>query len=543
MTGRATLTALPPPACRHGALLAVALAAGALFLSLDQDMYWHEIRFLYGAVEFSPAAMVGGEFNPHQFPGPSDALSAGGFYLAKYLHLRVLAAVFRVIPPAQGGLTVAVALYYGFLGMAVLAGYWIYRRVHAHRTTALACVCGLILLPCTGYLGGKLMAEVLALPLMGFAVLAFLLSSQGGLARGACWAVLSALCVLLGAMARLDSLLIAWGFWAAGIILPPRRVTRARWALGGVIVAVCFVVAYGWVIRALGSGPEALVAYLRSFVGAGRKPVAMSLLGMATFGGLTYCLGLWALVSRPSRTEVFFCLWLLAAAGPAVIITWYYMVEPRYLVSGLYPLGGLVGWGVLRLWTQLARFRPGEALVWVVSGVLLVAAGATMRFMPGELDRRALLGAVDAIKERHGNAAILVPWAYTDFHFLRLMRPGDEILNVNSAIAAGKPLPVDAVWERKFRDWYGASYVQAAADVTARMALGPVYYLGWHKYPPAERAKRVAGLFGLNGLGGLVDSLPLQDHLQESWLWHAGDFDFRFAGRCGQYEYYRVARR
>jgi len=65
-----------------------------LWLSLDGKHYWHEIRFMYAATQFSMDEILSGVFNPHQVGGKIDEIGAGGFYLTKVMHLVLLKELF-----------------------------------------------------------------------------------------------------------------------------------------------------------------------------------------------------------------------------------------------------------------------------------------------------------------------------------------------------------------------------------------------------------------------------------------------------------------
>ena len=90
-------------------LLISFLFIGSIFLwqSMDSHLYWHEVRFLYASTQFSMSELLSGVFNPHQMGGPIDEVGAGGFYLAKALHIWLLKQLFANINPASGGFTLA----------------------------------------------------------------------------------------------------------------------------------------------------------------------------------------------------------------------------------------------------------------------------------------------------------------------------------------------------------------------------------------------------------------------------------------------------
>jgi hypothetical protein len=178
----------------------------------------------------------------------------------------------------------------------------------------------------------------------------------------------------------------------------------------------------------------------------------------------------------------------------------------------------------------------------LVAGILICNAVA-VRLMPYELNRSAILGAVNRILELDAKSIILTPWAYTDFHFLHVMKSEIPIYNVSSPTHNGKPLPLEKTWEKRLNNWYGKDYIGTSAKLIKMLEKASVYYLGWREYPPAENAKKMLELCRLKVLSNLVDNLPLADHLTQSWVWHFSEVRFEPVGKYGQYEYYRITKR
>ena len=220
------------------------------------------------------------------------------------------------------------------------------------------------------------------------------------------------------------------------------------------------------------------------------------------------------------------------------------MVEPRYLVQAVFPLAGLGGLGMEALYTKVDFSRRGRLAG--ITCLLLVILGANeviVRLMPYELDRPALLEAVREIQAKDVNAYILVPWAYTDFHFLRLMLPDVPIFNVNMARPyTGGPELLTA-WKERYDSWYGDRYVAGTGRIHEMLAESPVYYLGWRTYPPLQNVRNFFRYIGLNSLDQLLGQLDLLNHLAQSEVWDAPDLRLEPAGHSGQYEIFRVQNR
>ena len=97
-----------------------------------------------------------------------------------------------------------------------------------------------------------------------------------------------------------------------------------------------------------------------------------------------------------------------------------------------------------------------------------------------------------------------------------------------------------AQWQSRLKRFYGDRYLSSSDEVNKILEHGPVYYLGWGKYPPLENAKAMAQSAGMDGLSRLLDKVSGMDHLAESWMWHSAQYHFEPKGHSGQYRYYLV---
>jgi hypothetical protein len=184
------------------------------------------------------------------------------------------------------------------------------------------------------------------------------------------------------------------------------------------------------------------------------------------------------------------------------------------------------------------RFSIGHRSAIVMAMVVLVTNWAAVRLMPYEVNRSEILTAVDDIWRQVPNTAILIPWSYTDFHFLQVMRPNRPIFNVNGNLPSPSALAV--AWNKRATCWYGDSFLNSPSRLEALMRQRPIYYLGWHEYPPLETASEWTRALGLVGLSRSIAALPSRDHLTESWVWKSGNYRFEQKGRSGQYLWYQL---
>lgn len=517
------------------------LSAGALWLALDGRFYWHDIRFFYAVSEFSLSEILAGVFNPHQAWTVIDETSTAGFYSSKVLHLFLLQVLVDWLGPGRQALDTAVYLSVFMVSLSVLAGYRLLLKVTGSTGTAIAGVISLLLMPVVPYLAGKLLSEVTSLLLSLVALLllagACMQSGRRAILLAACSGVL----VAMAALARLDGLFGIAGFVLAALIVPPRRATRTHMLPAMLVAGLVAAVIYATAMLLSGIGLPEIYEYFLALTGAGRKSILMSLLGIVTVGGVVLLLAGAGLFHGRRDLVLFFAAWLLLAWLPAMLITSTYMIEPRYLVAGVLPLAGLGALGI----EWLAGHMGNTARRSIVPGLVVIAMAVTLNkamilLMPYELHRPSLESALERITAEDADAVILVPWAYTDYHYLDIMLPGADIYNVHSPAADADTDTVQA-WQRRYRDWYGSGYIGNMNELHALAGGRSIYYLGWQLYPPVENVRMLARAAGWDGLDHMLGGLGLMNHLEQSWVWHSHDIDRRYAGTVGQYDYYRLS--
>jgi hypothetical protein len=296
---------------------------------------------------------------------------------------------------------------------------------------------------------------------------------------------------------------------------------------------------YGIMMALLGTSISDYASYFLGVIAAPNRPILMSALSVATFGGILYPFAALAIFSRRRRATGFLLLWWVLAWLPSAAITSAYMVEPRYLVQGALPFAGLVALG-LEVARRRMSIRWAPLVATAVVLLMLASNWGTIRLMPYELDGRALLSAIDEIETRSPNAVIVVPWAYTDFNFLYVMRPSASIYSVHSPTEPDLSAELVEAWHDRYREWYGGRHLTEHSELQGLMKRRPVYYLGWHRYPPLAFVERVAERMGFRALVERLRGIELIDHLEASWVADSGELVRTPEGRVGQYEYHRV---
>jgi len=523
-------------------LLVVALAiaaTGFLGTALDGRMYWHEGRLLYGVTYFSLGDLTAGAFNPNELGQASAPHAAGGFHLSKILYLTGLRALAEL--PFSTDVAIQIGVWLSLL--AVVASALCVRGValawQLPRSVASWSAAACLLMPTMPYLAGKLMSEAFALLPAFLAAWIWSIACHRHGWGSSRLAVAAGLLVTTTALIRLDITVMHLAF-AAATVLSAQRGQRSRLIAVHAVVLGVAAAAYAAALLSFGGDPASILAYLDGYLNLTLKSLAVSILAVACHGGLAWVLvGVGIAVDTPQRKLMI--LWLVLATLPIVLIVLNFMIEPRYLAVSILPMAILAGTGIQRLLDQARSGRARNALVLALA-VVPAANAIPVALMPYELDRPALLQAVDRHQAEVGQPVVtfLVPWAYSDFHFLRYARPTARIVNVHSP--GGEPLEPGGYWDLRVRAWYGHRYVTETAEVDALLELGPVFYVGWGLYPPVETVARQAGRIGLGGVGRHLRSLGFMDHRAQSWLWDHPGYGLRPDSHHGQYTLYRVDR-
>ena len=526
--------------------MSIALIGAFLWLAFDGFHHWHEIRFSYAARFFPLEDILAGNFNPEQLGGEFDAASSGGFYITKLLHVAFIKFLFSIVPPHQGGFVLAIWIAMLVVGLSTGLGYYLFRGIFQDKWLAwLAWVC-LVIAPIIPYLSGKLLSEVMALVFVTASILLFI-QALNRPEHGWTWlAIASGGALLLAGLSRLDSILCCIGFVIASALTSTESVrTRHIWKAFGVTFTI-FSLGYSAVLYFIQIEPYSIIKYFEHYSQIGMKSQIMSYLSILTFAGVVYlfvCSAFFSENGNARKNILLFVIWLVISCGPILAITWNYMVEPRYLLNGLLPVVGLGAIGLDVLLKRMKNLRS-DLLVWGMGIVIITVVNYfIIHVMPYELDRQSILRAVDEVMEENSSAIILVPWTYTDFHFLRIMYPERAIKNVNQLVFEGEEEKMAKDVRAKLRLWYGNSYVESAVQVARMLEEHSVFYLGWTYYPPASYVKQLCDFLEFHSISAMIERLQLKNHLGESWLWNDADFNLELRRKVGQYKLYVVRSR
>lgn len=508
--------------------------AGFVYVAMDGHLYWHEARLLFAVTHFSIPELLAGRFNPNQLGGDINEIGSAGYHLTKVLYLQTLDGLTRLpVTPDQQLMfgSLASLLEISICGLCVRS---VMRNLGASTALASWSALAFFMMPSMPYLAGKLLSEVAAM-LPAFVALA-LWSDCLATARSSNWirALGAGLLIATTALMRLDVTIVHASFALATLIASTAS-SRPRLIRFHLAILACASALYALYLVSHPGAYSSILEYLRQYLSLDPKSHLMSAFGLASFAGLMWVFAVVGIIAF-DRLTALLVVWLMFALIPMIAVAANYMIEPRYLVTASLPLAGLAGAGLLRVFARsLTHLAPRSLVIMLAMAFINWLA---VPLMPYEVDRAAILRAADRYAPRGSDSILLVPWSYTDFHFLRFARPDGRIYNVHTP--AGAPDSVTTKWADRLHDWYGDHYIPDVDALAAVGQQGPVYYLGWGVYPPIQTLLSWADKVPVDVISQRLGSQSFMQHREQSWLWTAPGNRFELAESFGQYEVYAV---
>ena len=503
--------------------------------ALDGRLYWHEGRLLYAVSRFTLVELITGEFNPHQLGSTIDTLSSGGYHLTKLLYLQLLDRLVSLPISADAQLILGSLLSLAAIIACAPFIRAIARNIGMAESTANWSAVSFLLMPCTAYLAGKLLSEVTALLPATLALWLWSRCLEPEAKRRTIERVGASILIVVTALARFDMVIVHIGFAVATFAASPREERSRLVRLNASVTlpaAALFIFAIAWTDGSFVS----ILRYLTNYLELTPKSQPMSIFGLLSFAGLVWAFFLFGLMTRTPQRKLLL-IWLLVIAIPMVSIVSNYMIEPRYLVATSVPISLLAGIGLHRIFRH-RQTRAGRSTVIGMLMVIPMLNFIPIALMPYEIERDPILRAADTFAAPESDNILLVPWAYTDYHFLRYARPDHNIFNVNTP--GGDLRELSPEWMERLRNWYGDRYISDGGRIDELLLTKRLYYSGWGVYPPIHTVAKWSNRLGLNAVRQAIDGLSLLDHRTESWLWNAPRYDFEQRDQFGQYEIYQL---
>jgi len=495
------------------ALLLLLLSVVLYFaLAYDEQHHWHEWRYMYSAAHYTETELRLGLFDP----GPPPERSAdeiGAWYWGQMLHLTILRTAVQVLGLGETVIQVTELLYGLFVAAAILLAMLTLRQIRVEINPGQFAVLSL-LSPLSVYLGFKLMPEGLALLLASAAIWVFALGvSATSVWRWVAWGgavFLTALSFL--AMGYMP--LLVYGFIVAWACCWAKESTAARWSgsatviIGSIVLSIIFAAVFYEITV---NDYFSLYLYFSQYL----KPLLVSLFGIITAWSAMYVFVILSGFSPHRRTLRFFLVWLLVSLPPLLLLSHNY-IESRFLSVGLFPMAGLSVLGLAWIAQRMGHYfrrADSRSTVWIMILTLVpLVSWATLPFMPYEMNSGELRRLVQRVHKMDAGAAVLIPWNYTDFHYLRVAFPHRAIYLVQSPINKNNDIIPAPHWTRRRQHAYGDMFIKDRASLK-RLEGQTLYYVGHGMLPPFQNLKRVASVLGLEAVTKRIDDMNSLNHI------------------------------
>jgi hypothetical protein len=488
----------------------------------DGRLHWDEPGYLYTGTYLSVPEIIAGNFQPSQIDG---------FSVSRLLHVLFVKAVTTAVGPGLLALGLVIGSYALLLMATALLGYLILRHWIADRRILQPAVLIACFSPMFVYLLFKTTPDIPSLFFSTLASLALLRSLTG---RALPWLAITAV-ALLGV--GLTKHVMAWQYVAFVVAtalfggLDVRLRKLATHVLGSGIAALGLFM----LVLAAAGIPLGHFLYFLGVASQAGEPLIAKLLHIGMSLGLLWLCVPLALFARDRRLVVFFIAWLALAIVPLILVL--PRIEIRYLMTGFVPLAGIVFLALQTLAAWLdpwLRRRPRTAGITaaLVAAILVLSSQAAQLLTAHEVRMDQLHALIGQLEERADGRpyAVLTPWAYTDFHYLRVAYPDLPVYNVSS-----KDASIDD------SDFYGPRRID---DLAALSALPErLFYLGFDEAFPVHNIAELAGWLPPaleQPIKAKLDTFSLVEHLKTSWMWDDPAVSLVESGGLGHYRIFEV---
>ena len=505
------------------------LAGGAvLFLSLafDGRLHWDEPAYLYIGAFLPFEAIIEGDFQPSGIEG---------HYLSRLLHVLLIHGLTRVTGPGTAALVLIISIYLALLLASAWLSYLVLVELLPDAVGLGRAVLLSMFTPIYLYLAFKTLPETPAFFLSALAALALLRSLRG---RAPLWLLVSACALAAAAFFRNNMALLWISLAGALLVAPPVPLSRIKLighaaAAGGtaLVLALASLFLAGIEIdRYLGVGAMLLER---------DEPFVLAALNFLLEGGVFLLALPLAFLSGHKRQAFFFATWFVLATAPLFTIFDY--VESRYLATNLIALAGLI-------WLAAEALRPHVTDWWQRRPLPTACSGVVAIFMVASSNALATaimahevrMDQLDEVIERldrteRRDYAILVPYVYTDFHYLRFAYPERNVYSVQSVFEGHR----DAEWWRRLEDdYYGKRVIRSVDGLTTLDAN--LVYLGFEENFSVANLRAITSFVPVLGRERHFRQSRFLNHLTLSWLWQNPQVILTERFQVGHYQVFDV---
>jgi hypothetical protein len=512
--------------------IVVYLLAAVLFfcLAFDGRLHWDEPGYLYVGGYLSIEQILEGQFPFH----------VEGFYLSRILHLLLIHTVVKVIGLGIAALAAIVILYLFMLFAFSYFTYLILRELLPQQHGLDVAVVVSMFIPLYLYLAFKTMPEIPGLLLIGIATFGLIRSMKQ---RTVMWLTVTAFSLAGVALMRNLMALLYLSFIVAMVLCkrqqyPPFRLVQHAF-ISGVSSLIIFYIA----LRVMGIG---LGSYfeIASLLAEKKEPLVSLILHIGLEGGVFFLALPLAFLSSQKKEAIFFAIWLLAATIPLPLL--FEHIEARYLAPNLIAFSGLIYLALDGITSRIIAWWQRSKLLtasvgWLVLTAIFAFNMVGLMVMSHEVRVDQFQVVLARLDRLFGNAdyAILTPWSYTDFHYLRFVYPDRPVYSVYATSSPGNVLTVKKN-PNSFEDHYYAGRMIRTLEELEGIPNAELVYVGFEENFPVANLRAIACAVPAISLDTLIEKMSFLNHLSLSWMWDHPQLVFSEIVRYGHYVAYDV---
>ena len=508
------------PACAFGLILGL-----WLWVANDGRLHWDEAAFLYTAAYFDVEEIVAAEFQP----------SGISFFSAnRILHILFCHALYSVLGVKPIVIGLITGVYLGLILGAVQIAFVVVRSLVPVDDWSPAAVPLTMFTPVCLWLSFKTMPEAPALFFASLSVLALLRSLDK---QPIPWLVVGALCLAIVAFFKATLALSFLSFGLTLLLFNGFGYSLRRLAVNSLLIGGGSLGLFAAGLGLLGISLDQYLGTWGVVQNAG-DPIVSRLTFTVLEAGLLYSALPLALIVRRRRQATFLLTWFLLSTLPLPFLLTH--IEARYLLTNLIPLLGLVVMSLhglkshVRVWWRRPVGRIG-----VVTALLAVVLSGVVaqRIMAHEVDTAAMRRVIEDLDRRFGPGRyrIVVPWLYSDFHYLRVAGPNLDV----STVFTSNRAQFSTRWQKRH---YGARAVISLAEL--RRLPEPVIYLGFDESMSVANLRRMVRAVPLRSFAEWADAriakLSNERHFAASWMYDHPRIRLAVIGRRSHYLWARV---
>ncbi|MDR9405010.1 MAG: hypothetical protein RI580_16425, partial [Halothece sp. Uz-M2-17] len=359
------------------------------------------------------------------------------------------------------------------------------------------------------------------------------------------WLVLSAVCL---ALTGLTKHILAWQFISmSGTLL---LFGGYRWSFRDVlwrlvVVSIAAITIFGSVLLVIGVPLGKFLAFM-SVASEASEPLIAKLFHLSLTCGLLFLTLPLALLSTHRRWKWFMVVWFILATVPFLVAV--PRVEVRYLMPGFIPLAGVVWLALDSFKIQMHRLSRHTPLIVrrsisaIAIAALIVTAALAQPFTAHEVRIDQFEAVRQKIQSEAGDQpfSILIPWQYTDFHYLRVTYPNLPVFSVyeDQNLTGDQFVSWQNFQEKNYPNRILRNFNQVST------LEGIKFYIGYGYTFPIENIEETLKSLPQDSLRqkilAQIQSMSPLIHLEKSWIWNHGEINLQPMGKIGHYQIFRV---